>query len=225
MEFIGGFLMVIASVGWLVAIVGLVRPSLLASKGLANAPTRGTIVMGMVGLFVIFIIGIFLLPDPKTGQTSEVSVTQSAASQASVQRLNIGLAEWVDTMNALSRKVGMDSISVMEDKSSCPVLCVTSYRHGPFVRYLVSHKDGRINELVMFAGGNGTAESGAEILLAMVTLVRALADNPDEQSIPSATAALAHDLTTRGSGDVTIAGVHYTAKNTRDLGTMIVASR
>lgn len=186
-----------------------------------NSARRGLLAASIGGVAVMSIAGALWF----SSESAPDTVAHRAVDAVPAPRLNLRLSRWVNEVNDRSAAYEVAPLSIVDEKSTCEVWCTTLYSHGPFVRYLVSHRDDLMNELTIFAGGDGVPNSGVQIALSLLILVRALADDPSEQSIPDATAKFIRDLTSSGRADATISGVRYTAQRMPDVGIVISASK
>jgi hypothetical protein len=180
-NFIAIALMLCSMAGFLVGVVGLVKPSLCKGKWKnGEIPSRKEILAGICAMFFLFAISIAVIPTQEEHKDVIKEEPQVTAQHPKL-RLNIPLATWILDMNKNLKEANLSELMKSTEPDTCAVLCSSKYMTANGV-YLVTHDQNSIDSIGLVVANDGTVENVTGVMLNVLALMETVsADIPKKE--------------------------------------------
>lgn len=226
-----GLFALLALIAILILIVGLINPRLFRFKSTNEIPKRLHLVIGALFLFIVSLafFGHYSQQDNSpainttpTNKTPQVQTEPPKAKSVIEPSLNITPEEFRLRFNKTSELLDTDfHINKIELKDGAVfnTANITLSKNNALI--VTATKSGLLNSVISISSGDGTMQSGANMLFLSIMIVRSISEDLPEKEATQIVMDLMKASTDDADGKThnkLVEGINYSASSSKTLG-------
>lgn len=184
-------------------IIGLIKPSVLVKKGEA-APPRKKVLSLIIPMLIFFILFAVTKDDPNKPLTNSPAQTANSEQVKPtspkpkvIYSLNLSPDEFKDRFNQAAQNSNMKIANINIENGDVQNTFNNRITNNINVVGVINKSDNSVRNLIMIGAGDGTPQSGADVLIAMGLLIASA--NPE--LIPEERFKILQDIGLAKKGD------------------------